>query len=82
MKTGYLIGALVITVILLIIAFQNISTSASFVMFFQVENVSMTFPVLFLSALGMAAGSLYTIAIQSALNKKEEEVRESENSEF
>ncbi len=82
MKTGYLITAVVLTVILLIVAFQNIQTSASFVMFFSFKNMPMTFPVLFLSVLGMAAGSFYTLAVQSMLDKKQEEIQEEENSEF
>ena len=82
MKLGYLISALVISVVLLIIAFQNISTSSSFWMFLESKNMPMTFPVLVLSALGMVAGSLYTLAIQSALHKKEEERHEEETSEF
>lgn len=82
MKVNYLIAAVAITVILLIIAFQNIRTNASFVMFFSFKNMSMTFPVLFITVFGMAAGSLYTLAIQSMLNKKKEEIREEEESEF
>ncbi|MFH0776602.1 MAG: hypothetical protein V1936_03260 [Patescibacteria group bacterium] len=79
---SYLITALVITVVLLIIAFQNIQTSASFVMFFSFKSMPMTLPVMFISVLGIAAGALYTLAIQSAINKKQEELRDEANNEF
>ena len=82
MKIGYLIGAVAITVVLLIVAFQNIQTNASFVMFFSFKSMPMTFPVLVLTVFGMIAGSLYTLAIQSMLDKKQEEIREEEDSEF
>ena len=82
MKTGYLIMAVVITVLLLIIAFQNIQTNASFIMFFSFKNMPMTFPVLVLSILGMTAGSFYTLAILSAVGKRKEEIHEEESSEF
>ncbi|MBU1089625.1 hypothetical protein KKF38_02425 [Patescibacteria group bacterium] len=82
MKIRYLVGAMAITLVLLIIAFQNIQTNASFVMFFSFKSMPMTFPVLVLTVFGMAAGSLYTLAIQSILNKKEKEIREEEGSEF
>ena len=82
MKIGYLVTALVITVLLLIIAFQNIRTSASFVMFFSFKSVMMTVPVMIISALGIAAGVFYTLAIQSAINKKAEELREELDSQF
>ena len=82
MKIRYLIGAVAITVGLLIIAFQNIQTNASFVMFFSFKSMPMTFPVLVLAVLGMVAGLLYTLAIQSMLSKKEKEIREEEEGEF
>jgi hypothetical protein len=82
MKTGYLIAAVVITVLLLIIAFQNIQTHASFIMFFSFKNMSMTFPVFMLSVLGMAAGAFYTLAILSMVDKRREDFRDEEGSEF
>ena len=82
MKIGYLISALVITVIILIIAFQNIQTTASFVIFFSFKSVPMTLPVMLISAMGLAAGALYTLAIQSAINKKAEELKEDLDSQF
>jgi uncharacterized integral membrane protein len=82
MKTGYLISAVTITVLLLIIAFQNIQNSTSVEMLFSMRSVSLGFPILIIVVLGMAAGSLYTIAIQSILSKKQSEIREDEESEF
>ncbi|MCF7845906.1 MAG: hypothetical protein K9L85_01585 [Candidatus Peribacteraceae bacterium] len=82
MKISYLVSALVITVVLLIIAFQNIRTTAAFVMFFSFKSVTMTIPVMLISVLGIAAGVLYTLAIQSAINKKAEELRDELDSQF
>ncbi len=82
MKTGYLISAVVITVILLIIASQNIQTTASFEMLVHLNNASLAPSILILSVLGMISGTLYTLAIQSMLNKRQEEIHESEESEF
>ncbi len=82
MKTHYLIAAIVLTVVLIIIAFQNIQTQAPFVIFFSFKSVRMTLPVLFLSSVGMAAGALYAIAIRSAIDKKMEDIRQEENAEF
>ena len=82
MKVNYLISATVITVILLIIAFQNIQTKASFEMLFHLNNVSMAPSILILSILGMTAGSFYTLAIKSMLNRKQEEILEEEENKF
>ncbi len=82
MKTSYLVGALIITVLLLIIVFQNVNNSAAFALFFSFNNVTLAVPVVLISGLGIAAGALYTMAIQSAINKKTEEMHEDLNSQF
>lgn len=82
MKTGYLISAVAITVLILIIAFQNIQNKVSIEMLFNMKNVSLALPILILVVLGIAAGSLYTLAIQSMINQKQTEMREDEESEF
>ncbi|MFH0833968.1 MAG: hypothetical protein V2A63_01085 [Patescibacteria group bacterium] len=82
MKISYLISALVITVVLLIIAFQNIQTNAGFSMFFSFKSVTLAFPIMLVSSLGIAAGVLYTLAIQSAINKKAEDLRDELDSQF
>jgi len=82
MKVGYLLGAVAITVMIVIIAFQNITTSSSFVMFFNIDNTPMTMPIIFLTVMGMISGSLYTLFVQSALNQKSEERREEQEGNF
>jgi len=82
MKLGYLITAITLSVVLLIIAFQNIQTHATFVMFFSFQNMQMTLPVLFLTFVGMVSGALYTLAIQSALSAKRDKKRKDEMGEF
>lgn len=64
MKFGYLALALVITVVILIIAFQNIATMGMFSVFFKSVNMSFTLPIFFVSALGMLAGVFYTVFFQ------------------
>jgi uncharacterized integral membrane protein len=73
MKNLTLIGAVGITVIILIIAFQNFASQAAVYMFFNLKSTPLTLPLLFMSILGMVAGSLYTIFIQSATKKEEKE---------
>lgn len=71
-KMHYLISAVAITVLILIIAFQNITTTASFVMLFSFKSIVLFFPIFFIAVLGIAAGSLYTLFIQSLLEKKDD----------
>ncbi|MFA6457828.1 MAG: hypothetical protein WCV72_00370 [Patescibacteria group bacterium] len=82
MKTSYLVGALIITVLLLIIVFQNINNSAAFALFFSFDNVVLAVPIILISGMSVAAGALYTLAIKSAIDKKTEEMHEDLNSQF
>ncbi|MFH0834334.1 MAG: hypothetical protein V2A63_03015 [Patescibacteria group bacterium] len=82
MKVGYLISALGITVVLLIIFFQNVQTAASFALFFGFKNVNLSFPLMLVAVLGITAGALYTLAIQSMINKRAEELRDELDSQF
>lgn len=82
MKTGYLVGAVVITILLLIIAFLNIQNAASVETLFGTKSISLGFPILIIVVLGITAGSLYTLAIQSMLGKKQVETPEGEDSEL
>ena len=82
MKIGYLISAITITVLILIITFQNVPTKANFAIFFGASNMSMAMPVILISILGGAAGVLYTLAIHSAINKKEVELHDELDNQF
>lgn len=82
MKIGSLISAVAITMAILIVAFQNISVTTQFWMFFQAESVPMTLPIMFLAAAGMVAGALYTIFIQSVLAKRTEIEQEENEGDF
>lgn len=82
MKISYLISAVIITIVILIIAFQNISIRTSFWMFFDVKNLPMTIPILFLSVFGMISGTLYTLFLQSVIAKKKEDDREESEGDF
>ncbi len=70
MKTGYLIGAVVITVLLLTVSFHNLQTSVDFETLFGTKNASLGFSILILVVLGIAAGSLYTLAIRPMFDAK------------
>lgn len=76
MKIGYLVGAISLTVLILIIAFQNITMKSSFVMFFNIESTPMTFPILLISVISMIAGALYTMFLKSMIIEKKEEREE------
>jgi len=67
---------------LLIIAFQNVTTKSQFWMFFDSKNMSMAFPVIVISVVGMIIGSLFTLFFQSLLSEKDEIVQKEENSTF
>ncbi len=82
MKNLALIVAVSITVIILIIAFQNIRTISPFVMFFSFDSTPLTLPILFVSILGMVAGSLYTVFLRSAVKKSAEEDEDSSDDQF
>lgn len=82
MKFGYLIFAVVLTVAILIVAFQNIAVTTRFWLFFQAESIRLTLPIMFLSALGMIAGAFYTLFIQSVLAKRAELEREESEGDF
>ena len=82
MKISYLIGAVAVTIVILIIAFQNIAINTSFWMFFDVKNLPMTIPILFLSVFGVIAGALYTLFLQSVIAKKREDDREESEGDF
>jgi len=82
MRSLYFTSAIIITVLLLIIAFQNIQNTARLQMLFALENVSLTFPIMLIAILGMVTGSLYTLAVQSAISAAAEEQREEEESDF
>ena len=81
-KNIYLVMAIVLSVLLLIIAFQNISIKSQFWMFFNSKSMPMAFPVFVISLVGMVVGSLFTLFVQSVLSEKEEITREEEDTTF
>lgn len=81
-KTKYLIGAVTTTVLIIIIAFQNISMSAQFWVLFQAKNASLLILIFMVAVLGMIAGALYTIFIQSMVQKKQQLDHDETESEF
>jgi uncharacterized integral membrane protein len=82
MKTGYLISAVAITVLLLTVSFRNLQTSVDFETLFGTKSASLGFSILILVVLGIAAGSLYTLAIRPMFNAKPTEKSENESSEL
>jgi uncharacterized integral membrane protein len=68
-----LITAVGITVVILIVAFQNIRTFASFIFFFGFQNKSLTLPILLIAILGMIAGALYANFLHGAVKNAAEQ---------
>lgn len=73
MRNLSLISAVTITVVILIVAFQNIRTYASFIFFFGFDNKSLTLPLLLIAILGMIAGALYANYLRGAVKSVQEE---------
>lgn len=76
MKIFTLVGALVFTVIILILSFENIQASCNYLRFFFAEisnNTPPTFVIFGVALLGMIAGGFYMAFIQSILKGGEEE---------
>jgi len=81
-KTGFLVFALILSVVLLIIAFQNVTTKSQFWMFFESKSMPMAFPVLVISVVGMITGSLFTLYLQSLVGEKKEIIRKEDDLTF
>ncbi|MEK7673273.1 MAG: hypothetical protein AAB373_05305 [Patescibacteria group bacterium] len=74
MKMFYLTGSLVFTVLILILAFENIGATCSFLNFFFYEvEQSPTLVILGISVIGILTGILYHAAFQKMMGSKEEE---------
>jgi uncharacterized integral membrane protein len=82
MKTGYLVGAVVITVLLLTVSFRNLQTSVDFETLFGTKSASLGFSILILMVLGITAGSLYTLAVRPMFDAKPPEESENASSEL
>lgn len=79
MKIFYLTGAVIFTVLILIISFENIAASCQWMNFFFIEinaNTSPTFLIMGNAFLGVIAGIFYfgfIHALIKGMNKSEEE---------
>lgn len=72
----FLSGSIVFTIILLIVAFQNIQAQCNFVtfFFFQVgSNVSPTIMIFIVSLLGIITGMLLMGLLMSIVSKEEDD---------
>ncbi len=81
-KTGFLVAAIILSVVLLIIAFQNVTTRSQFWMFFESKSMPMAFPALALSVVGMVVGALFTLYFQSLIGEKKDVIRKEEDTTF
>lgn len=74
MKGFFLVGSIIFTVLILIIAFQNIGTSfADFTIFFSQVSANGTIVVFGLALLGIFAGGFYFGFLNSLLKSSQED---------
>ncbi len=76
LRTFFLSGSIVITVIILVVAFQNIQAQCNFITFFFFSadsGTSPTFLIFGVSIVGIIAGMLYMGLIMSFLAKNEDD---------
>lgn len=76
LRTFFLSGSIVLLIIVLIVAFQNIQAQCNFItiFFFSIEaNTSPTIMILVVSLIGMITGGFLMGLIMSFLAKDEEE---------
>lgn len=76
LRTFFLSGSIVLTIIVLIVAFQNIQAQCNFVTFFFFSigsNTSPTIMVFVTALLGILTGMLYMGLLMSFLSKDEDD---------
>ena len=76
MKTFYLTGSIIMTTVILVLAFENIQANCNYLTFFLYEIPSgtpPTFTIFFEAILGVMAGIFYTQFIHSMLVKNEDD---------
>ncbi|MBP9718691.1 hypothetical protein KBD59_05365 [Candidatus Gracilibacteria bacterium] len=74
MKTFYLIGSILFTVLILIVGFQNYGNSFSgFTVFFTEFDMSGTLVVFLIALLGIFAGGFYVGFLNSLLKSRQED---------
>lgn len=74
MKTFYLVGSILFTVLILIVAFQNFTSSFSgFTVFFTEVEANGTIIIFGISILGMLAGSFYFGFLNTVLRNSQED---------
>lgn len=77
MKAFYLVGSIIFTVLILIIAFQNFGASISgFTVFFSEIDVNGTIIVFGIALLGIFAGGFYYGFLSSLLKASQEDEEE------
>lgn len=77
MKAFYLVGSIIFTVIILIVAFQNFGTSFSgFTVFFTEIDANGTLIIFGVAILGIFAGGFYYGFLSSLLKSNEEDTEQ------
>jgi hypothetical protein len=77
MKAFYLVGSVIFTVIILIVAFQNFGTSFSgFTVFFTEIDTNGTLIIFGIALLGIFAGGFYYGFLNSLLKSNEEDTEQ------
>ena len=76
LRKFFLSGSIVFTIILLIVAFQNIQAQCNFVTFFFFSigaNISPTIMIFIVSLLGIITGMLFMGLLMSIISKEEDD---------
>ncbi|EKD49532.1 MAG: hypothetical protein ACD_63C00111G0001 [uncultured bacterium] len=76
MRAFYLAGSIIMTAIILILAFENIQAACNYLNFFFYEVPSSTSPtmtIFFEAVIGICAGVFYTQFVRSMLDKSEDD---------
>jgi len=76
LRTFFLSGSIVLTIIVLIVAFQNIQAMCNFVTFFFFSIESKTSPTIMIfvvAILGIITGMMYMGLLMSFLSKEEDD---------
>ena len=76
LRTFFLSGSIVLTIIILIIAFQNIQAQCNFITFFFFaadSSMSPTLMIFAVSLVGVIAGMLYMGLIMSFISREEDD---------
>lgn len=78
----YLVGAIAVTILILILVFQNVAFPGFYLFFFGQLNTSLAMPFFLVSVLAGTAGALYALAVRGLMDQSRADAEEVETSKF